>query len=60
MTKIEKALKDLHRAQAALTAILVDDDKVALLVIERMVGENLKNARAVNEAYGLMYHQQNS
>ena len=57
MTKIEKALKDLHHAQTALIAVLVDDDKIAYSIIDRMIGENLKNARAINEAYGLMYHQ---
>ena len=60
MSKVEKALNDLHRAQTALTIVLVDDDKVAHSVIERMMGENLKNARIINEAYGLMHHQQNA
>lgn len=60
ISKIEKALRDLHHAQIALTAVLVDDDVIEHTQIERMGAENLKNARMIADVYGLMNHQKSA
>lgn len=59
MTKIEKVIKDFDDAHTALIDVLIKDNKVSQIFIERMIDRYIKDRRFINEAYGRMYHQQN-
>lgn len=55
---IKEVMSQLHKLQTQLVNVLIDDGVIAHPVIERMLSENLRNARLINEAYGLMAYQQ--